>query len=362
MTDQPLSVVVAGGGTAGHIEPALAVGEVLRTRHGANVVALGTERGLETSIVPTRDFELRLIDPVPIPRGKPWLLFGVPVKLVKSVNQTRQVLKDTQAQAVFGTGGYVSASAYLAARSLRIPFFVLETNALAGMANKLGVKLGGVGFNAVADSGMPGDVVGIPVRPGLGADPDGAKAQRGYQTWNLDPQRKTLLVTGGSQGAVRINQALAGAVERLTADGFQVLHAYGRNNTAPDSYEGYTAVPYIDDMEAALAVADMVVCRSGAMTVAENSAAGLPAIYVPLPHGNGEQGLNSAHLVSTGAALRIDDAALTPDSLYEAVSEALGDEARLEQMRAALAESGAADVAQDIAERIAQVARRRNKQ
>ena len=134
MTDQPLSVVVAGGGTAGHIEPALAVGEVLRTRHGANVVALGTERGLETSIVPTRDFELRLIDPVPIPRGKPWLLFGVPVKLVKSVNQTRQVLKDTQAQAVFGTGGYVSASAYLAARSLRIPFFVLETNALAGLS------------------------------------------------------------------------------------------------------------------------------------------------------------------------------------------------------------------------------------
>ncbi|WP_301925230.1 UDP-N-acetylglucosamine--N-acetylmuramyl-(pentapeptide) pyrophosphoryl-undecaprenol N-acetylglucosamine transferase [Corynebacterium glaucum] len=346
------SVVVAGGGTAGHIEPALAVGEVLRDAHNANVVALGTERGLETSIVPARGFELRLIDPVPIPRSKPWLLAGVPFKLNKSVSQTRRILKDTGAQAVFGTGGYVAAPAYLAARSLGIPFYVLETNALAGMANKLGVRLGGTGFNAVANSGMPGDVVGIPVRPGVGVDPDGAKAERGLKMWNLDPDRKTLLVTGGSQGAVRINEALAGAVERLVADGFQILHAYGRKNDAPAAHEHYTAVPYIDDMEAAYAVADMVVCRSGAMTVAENSAASLPAVYVPLPHGNGEQGLNSAHLVSAGAAVRIDDAALTPKSLYTAVSEILGDDTRLADMRAALAQSGAGNVAEDLAARI----------
>lgn len=356
MTRQPLNVVVAGGGTAGHIEPALAVGEVLRDAHGANVVALGTERGLETSIVPARGFELKLIDPVPIPRGKPLKLLTVPGKLAKSVNQTRKVLKDTGAQAVFGTGGYVAASAYLAAASLRIPFFVLETNALAGMANKLGVRLGGVGLNAVTGSGMAGDVVGIPVRPGVGVDPDGAKATRGYKCWNLDPERKTLLVTGGSQGAVRINEALAGAVETLTAQGFQILHAYGRKNDAPPAHEHYTALPYIDDMEAALAVADMVVCRSGAMTVAENSAAGVPAIYVPLPHGNGEQGLNSAHLVSAGAAVRIDDSELTPETLSAAVTEILGDDDRLRGMREALAASGAGDVAEQIAQRIVEAA------
>lgn len=357
MSDPSVSVVVAGGGTAGHIEPALAVGEVLRDTYGASVVALGTERGLETSIVPARGFELRLIDPVPIPRKKPWLLPGVPVKLTRSVRQTRRVMKDAGAQAVFGTGGYVSASAYLAARSLGIPFFVLETNALAGLANKLGVKLGGVGFNAVANSGMDGEVVGIPVRPGVGVDPDGVKAERGRKMWNLDPEKKTLLVTGGSQGAVRINDALAGAVERITADGYQVLHAYGRKNNAPPAREGYTALPYIDDMEAAYAVADMVVCRSGAMTVAENSAAGLPAVYVPLPHGNGEQGLNSAHLVSTGAALRIDDAELTPDALYVTVSEILGDDAKRAEMRAALEQSGAGNVAADLAQRIVTAAR-----
>ncbi|WCZ39242.1 UDP-N-acetylglucosamine--N-acetylmuramyl-(pentapeptide) pyrophosphoryl-undecaprenol N-acetylglucosamine transferase [Corynebacterium jeddahense] len=352
----PLSVVVAGGGTAGHIEPALAIGEVLRDTYGAEVVALGTERGLETTIVPARGFELALIDPVPIPRGKPWKLAAVPFKLRRSVRQAKKTMRATGAQAVLGTGGYVAAPAYLAAKSLKLPFFVLETNALAGMANKLGVKLGGTGFNAVPNSGMPGDVVGIPVRPGVGVDPDGAKAERGYRMWGLDPQRKTILVTGGSQGAVNINAALAGAVERLTAEGFQVLHAYGRKNDAPAKHDRYTAVSYIDDMEAAYAVADVVVCRSGAMTVAENSAAGLPAIYIPLPHGNGEQGLNSAHLVATGAALRIDDAALTADTLVETLVPLLHDDARLAEMRDALEHSGAGSVAEDLAQRIVEAA------
>ncbi|MCZ9293243.1 UDP-N-acetylglucosamine--N-acetylmuramyl-(pentapeptide) pyrophosphoryl-undecaprenol N-acetylglucosamine transferase [Corynebacterium meitnerae] len=344
------NVVVAGGGTAGHIEPALAVAEVLRDEFGASVSALGTEKGLETSIVPARGFELDLVDPVPIPRKQPLKLFGVPAKLVKSVNQTRKALKRREADAVFGTGGYVSASAYLAAKTLGIPFYVLETNALAGMANKLGVKLGGVGFNAVPNSGMPGEIVGVPVRPGVGKDEDGAKAQRGYKMWNLDPDKPTVLVTGGSQGARSINEALHGAVGRLTAAGYQVLHAYGRKNDAPEPHEGYTAVPYIDDMEAAYAVTDVVICRSGAMTVAENSAAGVPAIYIPLPHGNGEQGLNSAHLVEAGAAMRIDDAALTPDALVTAVTEILG--GKSEDMKRALSGTQAGNAAQMIARRI----------
>ena len=355
-----LNVVLAGGGTAGHIEPALAVGEVLRDQFGANVVALGTERGLETTIVPARGFELALIDPVPIPRKKPWKLAAVPAKLLRSVNQAKEAMKSSGAQVVLGTGGYVSAPAYLAAKSLRLPFFVLETNALAGMANKLGVKLGGVGLNAVANSGMAGDVVGIPVRPGVGVDPDGAKRERGLRTWGLDPEKTTVLVTGGSQGAVSINTALAGAVERITAAGHQVLHAYGRKNDAPAPHEGYTAVPYIDDMEAAYAVADVVVCRSGAMTVAENSAAGVPAIYIPLPHGNGEQGLNSAHLVATGAALRIDDAELNGDVLVEKLLPLLNNDDARAEMRRAIAQSGAGNVAEDLARRIADAAGKEN--
>ena len=167
-----------------------------------------------------------------------------------------------------------------------------------------------------------------------------------------------MLVTGGSQGAVSINAALGGAVERITAAGFQVLHAYGRKNDAPATHAGYTAVPYIDDMEAAYAVADLVVCRSGAMTVAENSSAGLPAIYVPLPHGNGEQGLNSAHLVATGAAVRIDDAQLNPDALVAEITAILGDEARYAEMRDALVTSGAGNVAEELARRVVGIAAR----
>lgn len=353
----PLSVVLAGGGTAGHIEPALAVGEVLRDEFGATVSALGTEKGLETTIVPARGFALELIDPVPVPRGAPWRLAGVPFKLARAVRQARRVLRDTGAQVVFGTGGYVAAPAYIAAASLRLPFFVLETNALAGMANKLGVRLGGVGLNAVAGSGMRGETVGIPVRPGVGNDADGEKARRGYRTWGLDPERMTVLVTGGSQGAVSINNAVAGAVEAITAAGAQVLHAYGRKNDAPAAHDHYTAVPYIDDMEAAYAVADLVVCRSGAMTVAENSAAGIPAIYIPLPHGNGEQGLNSAHLVDLGAAVRIDDAELTPEALSAAVMSILGEPGKRARMQEALDSSGAGDVARELATRVVRAAR-----
>lgn len=178
MDPHSLSIVIAGGGTAGHIEPALAVGEELRAHYGARVTALGTTKGLERDIIPQRGFDLELVTPVPIPRKLSKQTFALPFTISKSVRETRRVLKKAKADAVFGTGGYVAASAYLAARSLGIPFFVLETNALSGIANKLGVRMGGTGFNAHADSGMPGEVVGIPVRPGMGADPNGTVAAR----------------------------------------------------------------------------------------------------------------------------------------------------------------------------------------
>src|SRR5690625_1230849 len=161
MNNAELSVVIAGGGTAGHIEPALAVGEALKTYHGARITALGTKKGLEGEIVPARGVDLRMILPVPIPRKPSVDLVKLPYRLIKAVLQTRAVLKDVNAQAVFGTGGYVAAPAYIAAKTKGLPFYIHETNALAGMANKLGVKLGGVGFNAAANSGMPGDVVGV---------------------------------------------------------------------------------------------------------------------------------------------------------------------------------------------------------
>lgn len=351
---EPLSVVVAGGGTAGHIEPALAVAEALRDTYGATVTALGTARGLETSLVPDRGFDLRLIEPVPVPRTPNLDLVKLPFRVAKSLRQARQVLRDTGAHAVVGFGGYVSAPAYLAARSVGMPFFVHEANARAGLANKLGVRLGGTGFNAVADSGMPGEVVGIPVRAGLRSGDTQAAAQRAREQWGLDPDRRTLLVTGGSQGAVSLNRAVAGAVDTLTtAGGLQVLHAYGRRNTIPVPHEHYVALPYIEDMAAAYAVADLIVCRSGAMTVAEVTASGLPAVYVPLPHGNGEQALNATEVVAAGAARLVDDAELDADRLVAEAIGILGDEATLKAMRGAARGHSAGDAAAYLADAVA---------
>lgn len=347
------SIVIAGGGTAGHIEPALAVGEALKRRHNATVTALGTTRGLERDIIPARGFDLRMIDPVPVPRKVNADLFKLPFRVVKAVLQARRVLRDVGAQVLFGTGGYVSAPAYLAARTLNIPFFVLEGNAVAGMANKLGVKLGGTGLNAVAGSGMPGEVVGIPVRPGLGEDPDGNAVAHAREEFGLADDRRTLLVTGGSQGAASINRAVEAAALQLIEDGYQILHAYGPKNDPPATVDDfYVTTPYIHDMAGALTVADLIVCRSGAMTVAEVTAAGVPAVYVPLPHGNGEQGLNARQVVEEGAARLVDDSALTPQLLVEQVNEILGDEEQLKKMRSAATHSSTGDVSEQLADRV----------
>lgn len=344
----PLRVLLAGGGTAGHIEPALAVGEALKNKYDADVRALGTVKGMETELIPNRGVELHLINPVPIPRKKPLQLLAVPLKLARAVAQARKVIKGHKITVVFGTGGYVAAPAYLAAKATGTHFYVLESNAIAGMANKLGVRLGGTGFNAVAGSGMPGDIVGIPVRPGLG-DYDVNDIDRARERWGLAADRRTLVVTGGSQGSASINAAIFDARQELIDDGWQILHAYGPKNTAPDPVDHYHGLPYIDDMPSAYAVADLAVCRSGAMTVAEISAAHVPAIYVPLPHGNGEQGRNSQHIVAAGGALHIADEDLTGDRL---LSEIRGIDS-LETMTTYLDATGAGDVASNLADRIA---------
>lgn len=350
-----ISVVVAGGGTAGHIEPALAVAEALRDR-GAQVAALGTTKGLETTLVPARGFELKLIDPVPVPRKPSVDLLKLPVRLWRSVQQARNVLQARNVDVLVGFGGYVSAPAYLAAKLTKTPFFVHEANARSGMANKLGVRLGGIGLNAVSDSGMPGEVVGIPLRSSLATPPSGqelanAKA-KAKELWGIDPEAPTILVTGGSQGAVSINKAVSAAAPRLVEQGFQVLHQVGKKNDLPElDLEGYVPVHYIDDMAAAYAASDLIVCRAGAMTVAENTAAGKVAVYVPLPIGNGEQGLNAKDVVEAGGAVLIKDPDLSADTLAATISQ-IGNPERLAQMQAVVAGLAKHNAAEVIASKV----------
>lgn len=352
----PLSVVVAGGGTAGHVEPALALGDALRRAVPEVVVtALGTERGLEARLVPARGYPLQLIPPVPLPRKPTPDLLRLPVRLRRAVRRTREVLDEVGADVVVGFGGYVALPAYLAARR-RLPIVVHEANARAGLANKVGARFAERVAAAVPGSGLPrAEVIGIPLRTAISSLDRAALRAPAREHFGLHPDAPTLLVTGGSQGARSLNTAVAGAAGALAAAGIGVLHAHGPRNTVDVTptvgAPPYVAVPYLERMDLALAAADLAVCRAGAMTVAELSAVGLPALYVPLPHGNGEQALNAAPVVEAGGGLLVPDGELTPSRLAQEVTRVLTDSRRLATMSAAARVAGHPD-ADDVLARI----------
>jgi UDP-N-acetylglucosamine--N-acetylmuramyl-(pentapeptide) pyrophosphoryl-undecaprenol N-acetylglucosamine transferase len=356
-TSRPISVVVAGGGTAGHIEPALAVADALRVLDPTvTVTALGSSRGLETTLVPARGYALELIPPVPLPRKPTVDLLKLPLRVVRSVRRTREIFAAVEADVLVGFGGYVALPAYLAARGRlfgrggRIPVVIHEANARAGIANKVGARSAERVLAAVAGSGIAArgaadaDVIGIPVRPTItGLDRAAVRAEARAH-FGLPDSGPVLLVFGGSQGARSLNDAVSGASAALAAAGISVLHAHGPKNSLDveqrDPDAPYVAVPYIDRMDLAYAAADLAICRSGAMTVAEVSATGLPAVYVPLPHGNGEQELNARPVVDAGGGILVSDATLTERYVSETVVSLLADTERIATMSRAAAGAG----------------------
>ncbi|MGH4026676.1 MAG: undecaprenyldiphospho-muramoylpentapeptide beta-N-acetylglucosaminyltransferase [Pseudonocardiaceae bacterium] len=356
------SVVIAGGGTAGHIEPALALADaVCRAVPDARVTALGTARGLETTLVPERGYPLELIPPVPLPRRPSADLLRLPWRVGAAVRRVREVLDAVDADVVVGFGGYVALPAYLAARR-RVPMVVHEANARAGLANKVGARFADRVLAAVPGSGLPGaDVIGIPLRQAISSLDRSALRARAREHFGLAPDAPTLLVTGGSQGARTLNIAVSGAAAALGAAGIGVLHAYGRRNAVQvESVAGappYVAVPYLERMDLALAAADLAICRAGAMTVAELSAVGLPAVYVPLPHGNGEQGLNARPLVEAGGAVLVHDGELNPGKVVEVVVAILTDSQRLTAMSTAARTAGHPEADDVLAKIVLEVAR-----
>ena len=338
---------MAGGGSAGHVEPALALADaVLRLRPDTTVTALGTSRGLESTLVPARGYRLELIPPVPLPRRLSGDLVRLPVRLASAVRQTREVIDRVHADVVVGFGGYVALPAYLAARR-RVPLVVHEANARPGLANRIGARFATRVAAAVPGTGLRGaEVVGVPLRTSITGLDRAALRDEARAFFGLDPHAPTLLVTGGSQGAHSINVAVSGAAADLAAAGVGVLHAYGRRNelvVPPGGGPPYVAVPYVERMDLALAAADLVLCRAGMMTVAETSAVGLPAVFVPLPHGNGEQALNAQPVIDAGGGILVPDAELTPRLVAELVVPLVTDGDRLARMSAAARRSGHAD-------------------
>jgi len=353
-----MKVLLAGGGTAGHTSPLLATADALRRLDpSVEITCLGTPRGLENTVVPAAGYPLELIPPVPLPRALTAELVRVPRNLRGAIKATHGVLERVRPDVVVGYGGYVSLPAYLAARSRRaghLPIVVHEQNALPGLANKVGARFAGRVGVSFPDTRLPkAEYVGLPIRrlvstldrPGLRAE---ARAFFG-----LDADRPTIVVTGGSQGARRLNDAMAGAAAALAAAGVQVLHVVGPKNelAVPDTGVPYVVVNYVDRMDYALAAADLMVCRAGASSVTEAAAVGVPAIFVPLPIGNGEQALNARPVVDAGGAVLVADADFTPDYVATEAAALVTDPVRL----AAMGTKAAALVPRDADEKLARI-------
>lgn len=340
------SVLLAGGGSAGHVSPLLALADCLRRRDpGLQVTALGTRNGLEQRLVPARGYDLRIIPKVAFPRRPGLALVRLPGALKAAVDAAGAAIDETRPDVVVGFGGYVSTPAYLAARRRKIPIVVHEQNAVPGMANRLGARMTPFVATTFASTDLAHAThIGMPLRREIALLDRAANRSEALAHFGLDDHRPTLLVTGGSLGAERLNTAFASRVGELRSHGIQVLHISGQGKEfasgSTKTGTAYVVVAYADRMDLAYAAADLVVARAGANTVCELTAVGLPAVYVPLPIGNGEQRLNAADVVAAGGGILVGDSSLTPRWIDETLMPLVTDESRLQAMAAAAANIG----------------------
>ena len=351
-----MRVLVAGGGTAGHIEPAMNLADELRRRDAkSHIVALGTERGLEVSLVPKRGYDIALVSAVPLPRKVNGELFRLPSRLRKAIKETRAVIEDNDIDVVVGFGGYVSIPAYFAARG-RVPIVVHEANAKAGIANRIGARFASAIAECVTGSLPNAVLTGNPLRHSIATLNRSALRDQAREHFGISHDRTVVLVFGGSLGAQTLNRAVAQLLTDNVIGDVTIIHSYGaKNQPAGSPSENYVPVPFIDRMDLAYAAADFVICRSGAMTVAEISAVGLPACYVPLAHGNGEQALNVQSVVAAGGAIVIDDSRFDAAAIRQYVLPLLTNTEVLNHMSAQARTAGKPDAAKLLADLVESV-------
>lgn len=303
-------IIFAGGGTAGHVEPALAVARQWMKSHPASeILFLGTSSGLENRLVPEAGFELALITKVRISRKISPTLLAVPFSLIRSVADALTILKG--ADLLVGFGGYVSGPAYIAALLRRTPIVIHEANARPGIANKLGAlftKHTAIAYPVGRGKLSHALLVGLPLRPDVDAafhtsEKDWVKARNEAKARiGFSPSKPVIFIFGGSQGSVALNSVIQSVRAELSEQGLQILHSVGAQNNLPESDSSYKAVSYISDMASAYLAADLIISRSGAVSCSEINTLGRYALFIPLPVGNGEQELNALTLVSESRA------------------------------------------------------------
>ena len=327
--------LLAGGGTAGHVNPLLATADAIRAREpDATVLVLGTVEGLESRLVPARGYELLTIDRLPFPRRLGPAALTFPARFLRAVGQVRTIIATRNVDVVVGFGGYAAAPAYLAASQAKVPLVIHEANALPGIANRWGARLTRYVGVTFAGTDLRNAIrVGMPLRSEIATLDRVAMRSEALRFFGLDANRPVLLVTGGSTGAARINSTIRDSANSIVGAGWQIVHTVGETRDFVDPMiAGYHPLAYCDRMDLAFSAADLVIARSGAATVCEIAGLGIAAVFVPYPVGNGEQEVNARELVDAGGALVCPDAAFNREWIDESLLPLLTDEARRNTM------------------------------
>jgi len=323
-----MRVSLAAAGTAGHIEPALALAHWLKSvEPDLECEFLGSSAVLDSSLMQSSGFSLRPVTKAPFPRKISFSLLTWPVKFTQSLLQLSRYLSDTDL--VVGFGGYVCAPTYIMARIKKIPILIHEANAKPGMANDLGRRLGAhltIAFEStrrIAPAWESAELVGMPIRSAIEELANSGESERSQirssksAEWNFDEKRPIILVFGGSQGSRAINAVLAKILPETERVGIQIIHAVGKANVLPARSKNYLPLHYIADMGEAMIAADLAITRGGAVTCAELGILRTYGVIVPLPIGNGEQLFNAKELVECGGATIIPESEFTARKLSE---------------------------------------------
>ncbi|MDR0300115.1 MAG: undecaprenyldiphospho-muramoylpentapeptide beta-N-acetylglucosaminyltransferase [Streptococcaceae bacterium] len=352
-----MKIVLTGGGTGGHIYPALAFAKYLKTvEQDAEILYIGTEKGLESKIVPAAGYDFKTIDIQGIRRSLSLENIRTVWKYLRSTAVARKMLRDFKPDIVLGTGGYVSAPVVNAANQLKIPTIIHEQNAVPGVANKVlskKVTKVALAFHH-AEQYFPAGKIVFTGNPRAQEVADIASSDI-LKSFGLNPEKKTVVIFGGSRGALTMNKAMVEALPELANQEFQTLYASGDiyYDDFKEDFEKYAIKanisirPYISNMSELLSSIDLIVARSGATTIAEVTALGLPSIFVPSPNvTNDQQTKNAMELVDAGAALLIKDSELNAENLIQNISDILYDEVKYSQMQKASLSAGVPDASE----------------
>ncbi|MFY9644122.1 MAG: undecaprenyldiphospho-muramoylpentapeptide beta-N-acetylglucosaminyltransferase [Terriglobales bacterium] len=351
-----IRIVIAGGGTGGHVIPALAIAQQLKKQFGAEVLFIGTARGIETRLVPQAGFPLELIQVGALNKVSLMTRLKTLFDLPRAIAASSRLLSDFDPEVVIGVGGYASGPAMVAAIRRRLPTLAFEPNVVPGFANRMiarWVSAAAVHFEETCQYFPHCKVTGVPVR------------QAFFSIAAKTSGVPTLLVFGGSQGARAINQAMIESLPGLRAKipGIHVIHQTGQRDydrvLAAYQQSGISGEvhKFIDDMPGTFARADLLVCRSGASTVGEITAAGKPAIFVPFPAAaDDHQNVNARALERAGAAVVVEESNLGAAYLVDTIAALIGDTARLQSMSAAAKSLAHPKAVEEIAEMVSTLA------